>query len=978
MSGSKTAVPGGEKGERFTLFKYLTVGATGFIVNTVCMWSLTEILGVYYLLSSLFAIEAAIISNFLLNNFWTFRERARHDPSSMFRRALKFNLVSYSGDWINVVVLYILSGIFGVYYLFANTVGIASAVLLKFLINSRWTWRALSFTRERDPPISDPTVSVIIPTYNERPNIESLVKRILSVFSSNGIKGEIIVVDDNSPDGTWRIVQELGKKFKNVKLLRRSGKLGLSTAVIAGFRRATGNIVGVMDADFSHPPEKIPELVRPIASGDADITIGSRYIKGGAIKNWPLTRRIISKIAGLMAMPLTPVRDPMAGFFFMKRGVARIDGLNPKGFKILLEILVKSAPARVREIPITFANRSTGESKLSRKEILDYISHCIGLYKWRLKALSRKRGGLSIGVSREAMGFSLVVIVNLVLGFYLNQVLGLIYSDAFKRTADAFLVINNNHSPQLTAVGVIWLPLPAMLQIPFVLAKWLAVTGLASTVLSSIFSALSLVYLNKVLCLNSDLRKRKAIRYAILLLYYLNPMILLYSINGMTEIIYLALMLGVFYHFYRWLQTGSNRQVLASGLLLALAAWVRYEAWFFTAVFIPITLLAAKTCLKYDREKIEGIFLLYFLPVFYMIGLWFAWNWMIMGNPLYFLSGPGSAHSQASLLAPQMNEMTILYKSALIFPFALLLGALLTLKLLRAKNSRESFPHIVALFFLGYTVVFNLITLYNHSSFEWLRHFLPIIPFSFAGLISLKHWKGAVVPGVLILLVLSNAVSGYAVKNVELVEHDIGQVQYKYPEAAIDYIKDNGLHSILMHSFNWFIMLKTDPKLFVDDYDGKDFEEALRQPYGNCSYILVTAHDILHIDKILRTYPSLGATGRPEVTLLRDFNGTKIYRVDRPFVKGIFSIENFTFSGTVITFDLQNYDDPQPFVNITLSCSDDSSFAIPFNLRGVNRLENKTVIMPAIPGCKEMVLRVAGQSYNLTRTIETGGLSGSA
>lgn len=216
-------------------------------------------------------------------------------------------------------------------------------------------------------------ISIIIPTYNEKENIKNLIVEISNIFKKNKIKGEIIIVDDNSPDGTGKIAENMIKKYR-VKVLRRKGKLGLSSAVVAGFKAAKGNILGVMDADFSHPPEIIPELIKPILNENIDFVIGSRHVKGGGIENWPLLRKIISKGATLLARIVTDVKDPMSGLFFLKKSVIKSIKFDSKGFKICLEILVKGNYKSIREVPYIFKDRRAGKSKLGAGEYLDYLS----------------------------------------------------------------------------------------------------------------------------------------------------------------------------------------------------------------------------------------------------------------------------------------------------------------------------------------------------------------------------------------------------------------------------------------------------------------------------------------------------------------------------------------------------------------------------------------------------------------------------
>jgi dolichol-phosphate mannosyltransferase len=223
---------------------------------------------------------------------------------------------------------------------------------------------------------------VIVPTYNERENLDELMKRVTDACRGAGIEVELVIVDDNSPDGTGERAEALANEYP-VKVIHRTGKLGLSSAVLEGVRAARSDLIVVMDADLSHPPEKIPELVRKIESGEAEIVIGSRHVEGGCIENWPLRRKVVSKGAALLARGLTKVKDPMSGFFALKRSV--IDGvsLDPVGYKIGLEILVKGKYSKVCEVPITFANRKAGKSKLGGSVMLRYIDHVSMLYEHR-------------------------------------------------------------------------------------------------------------------------------------------------------------------------------------------------------------------------------------------------------------------------------------------------------------------------------------------------------------------------------------------------------------------------------------------------------------------------------------------------------------------------------------------------------------------------------------------------------------------
>jgi len=233
-----------------------------------------------------------------------------------------------------------------------------------------------------------PSVSIIVPTYNEKDNIPELIKNIFSIVKKDKFDLEIVIVDDNSPDGTGDVASELAKKYP-LQLVSRPGKSGLSSAVLDGMKIAKGDIIGVMDGDLSHDPVIIPKMIDAIARQKNELVVGSRYIKGGKIENWPLSRRIISWVAIVIAFPFTGVKDRTSGYFFFKRHI--LDGvtLDPKGFKIGLEIMVKGNYKRWKEIPYTFRNRTTGRSKMNFGEIKHYLSQLRG-YIFHKKQLAVK------------------------------------------------------------------------------------------------------------------------------------------------------------------------------------------------------------------------------------------------------------------------------------------------------------------------------------------------------------------------------------------------------------------------------------------------------------------------------------------------------------------------------------------------------------------------------------------------------------
>lgn len=220
-------------------------------------------------------------------------------------------------------------------------------------------------------------LSIVIPTYNEEENIEELINKIQSEFKKNKIFGEIIVVDDNSKDKTRNILEKIKIDNSNLKTVYRSGKLGLSSAVIEGWKVSSGKILGVMDADLSHLPEKIKDLFFPIKNKEVELTIGSRYVKGGKIIGWNLKRKIMSRGATYLSRVYTSVKDPMTGYFMLNREIIKNSKLNARGFKILLEVILKGNYKKIKEVPITFVNRTKGKSKAGMGEIFFYLRNLL-------------------------------------------------------------------------------------------------------------------------------------------------------------------------------------------------------------------------------------------------------------------------------------------------------------------------------------------------------------------------------------------------------------------------------------------------------------------------------------------------------------------------------------------------------------------------------------------------------------------------
>lgn len=211
-------------------------------------------------------------------------------------------------------------------------------------------------------------LSLIIPTYNEAESLPSFLSSVAGAL--HGIPHQIIIVDDDSPDGTWKIARGLEAKYPGLRVIRRKTKRGLSSAVADGFSAAKGDVLAVMDADGQHDPAVLPLLLRDIRDDGADVAIASRYIAGGSTGAWQRNRRLLSRWGTTMARLLAPpgVTDPLSGFFAMRAGlyqsVAR--HIRPSGFKILLEILARAPRAtRIAERPLAFRPRAAGISKLN-------------------------------------------------------------------------------------------------------------------------------------------------------------------------------------------------------------------------------------------------------------------------------------------------------------------------------------------------------------------------------------------------------------------------------------------------------------------------------------------------------------------------------------------------------------------------------------------------------------------------------------
>ncbi len=232
--------------------------------------------------------------------------------------------------------------------------------------------------------------TVILPTYNERENLERFVERLQEVFTTIDDPGRIIVVDDSSPDGTGGIADALAERYENLSVIHRLEKQGIGPAYVDGFKKALAtdtSFIFEMDCDFSHDPANVPAFLGAIRN--ADLVLGSRYVPGGHVENWGLARRLISRWGGLYARWVLgiPVNDLTGGNKCFRREVLEsldLDSVSSAGYGFQIEMTYRAIKKgfRVREIPITFSDRQLGQSKMSKRIVLEAV---VLVWKLRLR-----------------------------------------------------------------------------------------------------------------------------------------------------------------------------------------------------------------------------------------------------------------------------------------------------------------------------------------------------------------------------------------------------------------------------------------------------------------------------------------------------------------------------------------------------------------------------------------------------------------
>lgn len=262
----------------------------------------------------------------------------------------------------------------------------------------------------QDPLGMLPSITIVVPTYREIDNLPQLIERVASFRRTSGFRTNLIVVDDDSGDGTAEFIA--GRPEPWVEIVVRMGRRGLSDAVLEGLRVASGDVLVCMDADLSHSPKAIPQMIAKLKEG-ADFVLGSRYVEGGSTaRNWGFVRWLKSRVAIALTRPITSVRDPLAGFFALKRSTFESGrDFNPVGYKVGLELMLKCGCERIVEVPIHFENRRHGKGKLTLKEQFLFLRHLRRLYIFKYGVWSQLTQFLLVGGLGTIVNLSLLTVL---------------------------------------------------------------------------------------------------------------------------------------------------------------------------------------------------------------------------------------------------------------------------------------------------------------------------------------------------------------------------------------------------------------------------------------------------------------------------------------------------------------------------------------------------------------------------------------
>ncbi len=240
--------------------------------------------------------------------------------------------------------------------------------------------------------MSADVLSLVIPTYNEKRALQALLPKLRGVSRRLRTPVEFIVVDDNSPDGTADFAQNFPTdRPDEIRVVKRPGKFGQASAVIEGWRSARGSILGVMDADGAHDEGALPELLDAILEGPAEVEIGSRFMRGGGLGDWAMGRKAVSVAAVLLAQFICPARDATSGYLLFRREVLEGVSMDPTGFRIGLEVMVRGRYQTFTEVPYVHKGRTSGGGRLDPGEVLSYLYQLTSLLSYRYRHPHQRR-----------------------------------------------------------------------------------------------------------------------------------------------------------------------------------------------------------------------------------------------------------------------------------------------------------------------------------------------------------------------------------------------------------------------------------------------------------------------------------------------------------------------------------------------------------------------------------------------------------
>ncbi len=487
-----------------------------------------------------------------------------------------------------------------------------------------------------------------------------------------------------------------------------------------------------------------------------------------------------------------------------------------------------------------------------------------------------------------------------------------VYGDALSRSFHAYSVFFGNQ-PKLTAIGFVWPPIPTLVQLPLVLFNPLNNLGFAGNVVSAIFMALTAVYLNKIY---KYFNIGFVLRLLFLFMFILNPMILFFGSNGMSEAIAVLFVTTTTYFLVAYLSTRSLSYVLKLGISTSLAVMTRWEL----AALIPVIMLiiGISVFLNYQKncfKKIEGTILLFLTPVFFIISIWILANWIIMGDPFYFLTSIYSNTAQSEKLIESDNtfrnmqynfgkiSLFFLQRVILLFPAYLVFCIFAIIKGIKNKE------HLLCISLLLPTMsvlLFHAILLYKGQSFGWLRFFIYVLPSAYIFLgyiianIKKRTYFYITLLCAVIIIVISSVSSLYAMANPKIgreenqlvkatLYSDLSQIEdwsYQKDMHIAQYIKNNTWpKKILVDDFMGFpiVYYTQKPSIFIETIDD-NFEEVLLDPVINdeVGYILVhKLGGVGDLDAINRRFPGIFENGTDFTTLEKAFEDWKLYKINK-------------------------------------------------------------------------------------------------